>query len=121
MMLNELTGAPTGGLIPSGGSSIYVRVLDPRPPTNATGMELFGLASWATWEIDLSPLEAPRRIERNPVAGGISYFVVDGEAYENESAADFSSTTLIRTTGPGAPAEGLRTPGVPFSVVRLRP
>lgn len=121
--LNTVTGAPTGGLVPRGGSSIYVRVLDTAafPPTEeTTGAQLLGAPGWSTWEVDLAQLNDARRIERELVVGGVSIFEVDGVFYENDSALDFSSTTLIRTTGPDAPAPAITAPGLPFAVVRLR-
>ena len=122
--LNDVTGRPTGGLVPSGDASMYLRVLDTDtfPPTaDTTGLLLFGLRGWATWELDIGNLESARPIEReNLAAGGITFLDVDGTIYENDSEENFSSTRLIRTTGPGSPTAAAQTPGVPFRVVRLR-
>ena len=123
VLLNDVTGAPTGGLIPSGGASMLVRVLDTErfPPSgDATGIQLFGTPGWDTWEVNLEPPFEARRVDRDPLAGALLYFVIDGEVYDNETAADFTSTTLVRTTGPGAPAPGLRIAGIPLSILRLR-
>ena len=123
--LSELTGAPTGGLIPSGSNSAFVRVLDtesyPLAPTS-TGLELFGAPFWQTWEIDLSDPTQLRRVEREPelLPGGIAWLQVDGEFYENVSTTDFAATTLYRTTSASGPTPGLTVPGVPFNIVRLR-
>lgn len=121
--LNDVTGEPTGGLVPRGDTSVYVRALDttafPVSP-ELLAVQLFGSPAWTTWEVDLARPEEARRVERALVAGGISIFEVDGVFYENESALDFSSTTLVRTTGTDSPAPALTSPGVPFAVLRLR-
>ena len=123
IMMNDLTGDPTGGLVPFGESSILVRVLDtnsfPLSPAT-TGFQAFGSPNWTTWEIDLNQPTEARLTDRPPLAGAILYFAVEGEVYDNDTAADFSSTTLVRTTGPDAPAAGLTITGIPLSIVRLR-
>lgn len=123
LRLNELTSGPTGGLVPTGDSSILVRVLDTQsnPLTDDINpLELLFLAGWDTWEIDLTEPENARRTERDPAAGQIGFFVIDGFAYENVSSDNQASSILVRTTGPDAPAPGLSTPGVPINIVRLR-
>ena len=122
--LNALTNGPTGGMVPAGASSMLLRVLDTTafPLTqDLTAMQLFGLRGWTTWELDLSAPEAARPVQRDNLAtGGITFLRVDGVVYENQSVDSFSETTLLRTTGPGSPASALRTPGVPFNIVKLR-
>ena len=121
--LNDLTGGPTGGFVPRGGSSVWVRVLDTQtlPLTeDTTAAQLFLSPAWRTWEVDLNQSGPARPFDRALVAGAISFFGVDGVFYENDSARDLGSTTMVRTTGPGAPAPAVSTSGVPFSVVRLR-
>ena len=121
--LNDLTGAPTGGLIAGSNDTAFLRVLDPTvytPSSTATYMDAFSAPAWRTWSIHLGGSIAAEPTDRAPVAGGIKTFTVDADTYENASAADFSSTTLIRTTGAGAPAAGLKMPGVIWSIVRVR-
>lgn len=123
ILLNDLTGGPTGGLIPRGGSSVWVRTLDTEAfplMADTTAAQLFVTPGWQTWEVDLGQPEEARVFDRAPIAGGISFFGVDGVFYENDSTFDLGMTTIVRTTGSGAPAPGLSTRGVPFSVVRLR-
>jgi hypothetical protein len=124
VMLNELTGRPTGGFIPSGDSTVYLRVLDTEtlPITSETSAaQLFGARGWETFEIDLTQPTSASRISNNTLAvGGITYFDIGGAVYESQSTANFESTVLLRTTGPGAPAPGLETPGIVFDIVRLR-
>ena len=121
--LNDLTGGTTGGLIPTGGSSMWVRVLDTErfPITQeTTSFQLFVSPAWNTWRIDLERPEEALPVERAPLSGAILFFEVDGQVYDNDTASDLSSTTLVRTTGPGAPARGVRIAGVPLSVARIR-
>jgi hypothetical protein len=122
--LNDLTGEPTGGLIPGEGSSFFVRVLDTEsfPITDETsGIQLFGLQGWKTYEIDLTQPDTASPVARDSLAtGGITFFEIDGTVYENRSSPDFGSTTMLRVTGPGAPAPAIRTPGVVFDILRLR-
>ncbi len=121
--LNGITGLPTGGLIPRGGSSAYVRTLNTTAiplTSDLLAAQLLGSPGWNTWEINLDRPDEASVTERELVVGGISIFEVDGVFYENDSAPDFSSTTLVRSTGADAPAEALSTPGIPFAVVRLQ-
>ena len=121
--LNDFTTGPTGGLVPTSESSFLVRVLDieSNPLTDDTNpVELLIQARWNTWEIDLAEPENAQRIEREPAAGQIGFFEIDGVTYENVASDDQASTILVRTTGPGAPAPGLSTVGVPIGIVRLR-
>ena len=122
--LNELTGRPTGGLIPGEGSSLFVRVLDTDnfPITgDTTAFGLFGLRGWMTYEIDLTQPDSASPVARDSLAtGGITFFEIDGNVYENQSSPDFGSTTMLRVTGPGAPAPAIQAPGVVFDILRLR-
>ena len=122
--LNALTGGlPTGGLITASPGQAFVRSFDPaESPVDATSSanELYGLPIWATWRIELDSPEGAEAIDRGLLAGGIKVFEIDGEAYENDSALDFSTTTLVRTTGSDAPAPGLEVPGIALSLVRIR-
>ena len=86
-----------------------------------TGRELYASRAWDTRRIDLTNPVSLESIERASVAGGIKFFEVDGEVYENDSAANFSETTLVRTTTDAVSlVPGLRVPGVPFGLVRVR-
>jgi len=120
--LDELTGRPTGGLIPAGDGMAYLRVLDtdtyPIGP-ETTAIELFGVPFWETWLIDLDDPTSATKLDRELIAGGITFFEADGGYYENVSAADFSSSMLARTSSTGSSETGLEVPGVPFSVVEL--
>ncbi len=122
--LNDLTGRPTGGVVPGEGSSIFVRVLDTEtfPITgDTTGFGLFGLQGWMTYEIDLTQPDSASPVARDSLAtGGITFFEIDGNVYENQSSPDFGSTTMLRVTGPGAPAPAIQTPGIVFDILRLR-
>lgn len=121
--LNDLTGGVTGGIVPGSNGSAYLRVLDqdvfPLTPTTDL-LAPFSASAWTTWRIALPHPEASVRIDRPLIAGGIKFAAIDGQVYQNESSADFSSTTLVRTTGEDAPAAGLVVPGVPWNIVRLR-
>lgn len=121
--LNEVTGRPTGGFVPAGDSSVYVRVLDTDAVAlteETTAIELYNGLVWETWELDLARPEEATRLDRRLFGGFIAYFEADGDIYENDPAPDFSSSTLIRTTGPDAPARALTAPGAPLYVVKLR-
>lgn len=116
-------GQPTGGLIPGSDDTVYLRVLDteaaPLSP-EATGLGLYGEPAWQTWRTRLTEPTSAERVEREPTIGGIVFFELEGTVYENESSGDYSTTTLIRTTGSDAPSPALVLPGVPFSIVRIR-
>ncbi|WP_437966320.1 hypothetical protein WMF04_43080 [Sorangium sp. So ce260] len=121
--LNDVTGSPTGGLIAGSDGVAYLRVLDTEifsPSAGSTHLEVFSAPSWQTWRIALSDPESAERLEDAPRAGGIKVFEVDGHVYENDSTADFASTTLVRTTGDDAPARALTMPGVTWGVLRVR-
>ena len=88
-----------------------------------TGLELFSIPSWETWRLTLSPSPDTNSVSKLDVpalAGGIRYYSVGGEAYQNNSALDFSTTQLQRTSGNGAPEPGVTVPGIPYTVFRLR-
>jgi hypothetical protein len=121
--LNDLTGGVTGGLVPSSDGRVFVRVLDQSlfPLTPQTDfLAPFSAPAWQTWRLDLGQPPSAERLQRPPIAGGIKFAVVDGKTYQNESSADFGATTLVRTTGPDAPAPGLMVPGVAWNIVRVR-
>jgi hypothetical protein len=121
--LNDVTGGVTGGLIPSSDGAAYVRVLDQDVFAIAgetTYLEPFSVPAWTTWRIELPHPESASRVDRPHIAGGIKFAQVDGQVYQNESSADFASTTLVRTTGNDAPRPGLTVPGVSWNVVRMR-
>jgi hypothetical protein len=121
--LNVLTGGITGGIVPSDDGFGYVRVLDeamfPLTPTTDV-LAPFSAPAWTTWRLELTSPASAIRLERPHIAGGIKFFRDGARVYQNESAGDFASTTLVRTTGDGAPAPGLSVPGVPWNVVRVR-
>lgn len=122
--LSELAGGrPTGGIIPGSEGRAYVRVLDTDAAAigaDTTGSELFSLSVWETLELDLADPSTTRATDRAPVAGWIAFFEGDGLVYENDSAANYSETTLLRITGDGTLHRGLRTPGIPRNILRLR-
>ncbi|WP_437853398.1 hypothetical protein [Sorangium sp. So ce363] len=121
--LNDVTGGPTGGIVPGSDGVAYVRVLDTgsfSPGADATHLEAYAAQDWQTWRIQLDDPGSAERLDRQPLAGGIKVFEVDEQAYENESTTGFESTTLVRTTGDGAPARALTMPGVTWSVLRVR-
>lgn len=122
--LNDYTTGPTAGLVPAGDfSSILVRVLDTTSTPvsdQVTALELAFAPGWDTWQLDLSQPENASRLDRDPVVGQIGFFLVDGVSYENAARLDQSSSVLTRTTGPGAPAPGLTSVGVPIAIVRIR-
>ena len=125
ILLNDLTGGPTAGFIPSSGSTVLLRVLPDDVPVSdtTTGLELFSIPSWETWRLTLSPSPDTNSVSKLDVpalAGGIRYYSVGGEAYQNNSALDFSTTQLQRTSGNGAPEPGVTVPGIPYTVFRLR-
>ncbi|MEM9191161.1 MAG: hypothetical protein AAGF12_18405 [Myxococcota bacterium] len=125
VLLNDLTQAPTGGLIPTDGESFLVRVLDRTrlPEGPLAPLEIYGLPAWNTWSLASSPAAGATRateLVREAVPGGIAFFIVDDAVYENSSTLDFGQTTLSRANASGPPTAGLSTPGLPFNILRLR-
>ncbi|WP_437607287.1 hypothetical protein WMF20_41770 [Sorangium sp. So ce834] len=121
--LNDVTGAPTGGLVPGSDGAAYLRVLDAdiySPGAGATHLEAYAAPAWQTWRIELDDPTTAELTDRQPFAGGIKVFEVEEHAYENESSAGFGTTTLVRTTGDGAPARALTMPGATWGVLRIR-
>jgi len=121
--LNDVTGGPTGGFVPGSDGVAYVRVLDTEiypPGADSTHLEAYSAQAWQTWRIELDDPESAERLDREPLAGGIKVFEVDDHAYENESTDGFGSTTLVRTTGDGAPARALAMPGTTWGLLRVR-
>ncbi|HEY0467700.1 MAG TPA: hypothetical protein VGC79_26045, partial [Polyangiaceae bacterium] len=85
-----------------------------------TYAEPFSTPAWQTWSIVLANPSVAQQTDEAPLAGGIKTFSVDDQTYQNESTADYGSTTLVRTTGADAPASGLKMPGVVWGIVRVR-
>ncbi|MEM6927433.1 MAG: hypothetical protein AAF602_10910, partial [Myxococcota bacterium] len=118
---SEITGEPTGGLVPIGDGQVYVRSLDASYPITktTTGIELYTVPTWRTWRVDLDAPSAATALDLPPRIGGI-VFLSDGEAYyENDTAVNLSSSTLVRATADGDATGGLLVPGTPFSLARM--
>lgn len=124
--LLELAGGPAGDLVPGAGNRAFTRVLDPAlVPAAApeTPSELSSPAYWRWAELaditdrstELTLLSA---LEPGP-SSSLSY-AVDGRTLASQSAADYSSTTLIDLAAEAGPALGVEVRGIPFSVVRVR-
>jgi hypothetical protein len=125
MDLASLTGGlATGGLVPAGAAAAFVLALDEGLATiseTTLPSELYGSRAWRWWRVDLGSESAGARIDSpGPSAGGVVFMRVDGESYANDSAPDYSSSTLFRTSAPGGPERGLTLRGVPINVLRLR-
>ncbi|MEL6761453.1 MAG: hypothetical protein AAFP04_13780 [Myxococcota bacterium] len=120
--LNDLTGGPTAGIIPSTGTTGLLRVLSADTPVTetTTGTQLFSTPAWETWRVTLESSPSATEVTAPALAGGIRYYAIDGEAYQNSSRSDFSATELQRTSGDGIPQTGVTVPGIPFSAFRLR-
>lgn len=120
--LNDLTDGPTAGIIPSTGTTGLIRVLpsDVTVTETTTGLALFSLPAWETWRLTLDSNPTATRLDAPDLAGGIRYYAVGSDAYQNSSEADFSSTQLQLTSGTGVPEAGVVVPGIPFSVFQIR-
>jgi len=119
--LEELTGQPSGGLVPGPNNTMYLRVLDtasmPQDSVQAYS-DAYSNVVWETWEwgVDDGHITAT---DRPAMAGGIKFFVVADAVYENDSSADFAETTMIRTDNSGESASGVVMPGVPYGILEL--
>ncbi|MEM6559649.1 MAG: hypothetical protein AAF219_07005 [Myxococcota bacterium] len=120
--LNDLTGGPTAGIIPSTETTGLLRVLsaDTVVTETTTGIQLFSTPSWETWRVTLESSPSATEVTAPELAGGIRYYAVGEDAYQNSSLSDFSATELQRTSGGDSPETGVTVPGIPFSVFRLR-
>jgi hypothetical protein len=121
--LNDVTGGVTGGIIPGSEGTAYVRVLDTEvfPLTKETDyLEPFSAQAWQTWRIELPDGKNATKLDRPHIAGGIKFARVGDKVYQNESKADFSSTTLVVTSEGDEPRSGLVVPGVPWNIVQVR-
>jgi len=121
--LNDLTGAPTGGLIPAADGTALLRVLpsDYKPARDSTFLTVYSTAIWQTWQIDLKNPSQATRLDSADVAGGITVFQANGHTYENVSTSDFASTVLRDTTREGQASDaGLTMPGVTWGVVQIQ-
>ncbi len=121
--LKETTLA-VGGLVPGPGGSMFMRVLDEElAPVDADSsvIGLFSMPAWRTVRLpgDLSGDFEPVATLA-PTAGGLTWFQVDGTVYVNDSAADYTESTLVNMSNPDGPSRGLKVAGVPFGIVRMR-
>lgn len=117
-------GKPTGGMVPGQAGTVFLRSLDETvAPINAMSKAsgLLSAPAWAWWRVDLASGKPGTAVKSLPLStGGISFYEVDGEVYSNNTKADYSETTLIRTTTPDEPETLLTARGWLFDVVRVR-
>jgi hypothetical protein len=117
-------GKPAGSLLPAGGSEAFVRVLDEGllPERKLSPRELFGGAYWRWAKTDLARPDAQTTLlaDLPPGPSSILLYKVDGRVLTNESAADYSSTTLLDLSHATGPRRGAKIRGVPFGIVRVR-
>ncbi|MEN0067811.1 MAG: hypothetical protein AAGA48_37125 [Myxococcota bacterium] len=122
LALNELTGAPSGGMVPIGDGQVYVRSLDTETypiADTTTGLELYTIPAWRTWRVDLDNPTSAVLLDVPPRIGGV-FFHTDGESfYENDTVADLSSSTLVKATTDGDGPPGLVVPGAPFTLAEM--
>jgi hypothetical protein len=122
--LSALTdGSPTAGIVPSRGEAAYVVALDEEVQPVEKGAGAFALyqaRAWRWWRIELGSTEPGTRLEgTEPNAGGLVFLPVDGDVYTNESAPDYSESTLLRVTEDGF-ERGLVVRGTPVGIVRVQ-
>lgn len=74
--------------------------------------------AWHWWRLNLdTKMAAPTTLA--PGSAGATEFVIDGAVYTSISKEDFSETTLVEMTAPGAPKIGLSVKGYVHAGIRL--
>jgi hypothetical protein len=110
-------------MMPGGGSTIWLRVLDetqvtvPSPADYAT---FFGLPDCQWYALDVTSEDDAQRNDDRPLAscGGGGFFV-DGRAFTYESSDSYASSTLLELTRQGFEPRGKFT-GFILEVARMR-
>lgn len=115
-------GRVAGGIAPGPAGQLFFRALDPAVPVgpDADVNAIWSAASWQWWRWDLAANTATE-VTTLPLsaAGGLTYRI-DDKVFATDSAADWSSTTLIDMTAAGGPAPALTARGYVYGVARLR-
>jgi hypothetical protein len=122
--LGELTGgALSGEPVAGAGDALFLRVFDEELASTDKPMltwELTGQPAWRwmRWDIANDRVEPVANLA--PSTSDVLWFRVDGKVYGTETAADYTTTTLIELTAEGGPRRGLTVPGFLHGVVRVR-
>ena len=112
-----------GGLVQGPGDLVYVKAVDESLidlDTVEAVRDIFPKAVWRWWALDLETREATMVTNLAPGAGSINTVEVDDSVLTVVEEEDFSETTLVAMTSPGAPTPAVRVLGASPSVVRLR-
>ncbi|MEM9190754.1 MAG: hypothetical protein AAGF12_16330 [Myxococcota bacterium] len=123
---NDLTGGPTGGLVPGPGTSGFVQGYDetivPIDPMGS-GRDVQASPAWRLYRIPEVGTTMPGVVVDAvpPAAGGIFHFVIDDRIYLSRLAADFSRATLFDITdAPATITESVSAGGFLLLVDRVR-
>ncbi|MEM7138007.1 MAG: hypothetical protein AAF500_15610 [Myxococcota bacterium] len=125
IFFSDLTGEDiSGGLIAASGNEAYILRYDTNviDPDGLTDQEMLQEPSWRTYRITLGDTitTAEEITELGIRSGSVFPITAEGEIYDAITAADFSETTLFRTTVDGVPERALTAQGLLFGIVRLR-
>jgi hypothetical protein len=121
--ISSLTGGqPGGAAVPADGDSLWVRAFDERlamvtPVTSA--LTLLAAPAWRWWKVDPKSSTAAQS-PFAPGAGEVKYFTVEGHAWAGNPNQDYTTSTLLDMTSPGAPIAGVVVKGQPSGIVKLR-
>jgi hypothetical protein len=111
-----------GTMVQAGPGEVYVKALDQDVlALDAVGdvSELFAPV-YRYWRIDLATMTATRD-DRLPLTGSGGYFfAVGGQTYADQSAEDFSDTTLWHMNAPGGPTPGVTLRGYVYGLGEVR-
>jgi hypothetical protein len=113
-----------GSLIAGSDGRVYTRVLSRELlPSDADFVEPGALSNgpyfyWAEVDLGTSVFSEVLSDLGAGAAQSVEY-PVEGRSFIGQSSADFATTTLI-DFGEDPPREGMKFPGIPFSIVRVR-
>lgn len=117
--LSELAGEPAGDLLPIGGGTALVRVLDPSGFDVSKVADVYELTgatawAWATLDVDTKKVEPFDLLDLSTVP--TSSFADGNDQIIAVTSEDFASTRLTRVTADGV-TEGIELPGFFISAV----
>jgi len=120
--LNDLLGVPTGTLVVGENKSVFLRWLDEAavPPGTDDARKLSSAPAWGWAKLTVGDTPTAAKIEVGELTGGRTLPFVSGSHVFIPAFEGQASTTFNELSEAGSFERGVKTPGLVFSVAKLR-